>query len=102
MVETDVLARILGVLQDEEKNVHHTRSIWIAIEAIAALVKFGRLIYDISFYTVQILMFQQMFSAPRWWKQMSLLILFVCFKMRINTYISHLLKLLLPSQNLVG
>jgi hypothetical protein len=41
-------------------------------------------------------MFQQMISAPKWWKQMSLLVFFPCFK------ISQLLISLPPWQNSVG
>jgi hypothetical protein len=40
MAETDVLARLVGLLQDYYPDVRQS-----AIEAITALSKFGRLIY---------------------------------------------------------
>ena len=47
-------------------------------------------------------MIQQMISATRWWKQTFFLVFYACFKIRTWTYVSHLPKPLLPSQNLVG
>jgi HEAT repeat protein len=41
MVEADILAHLFGVLQDKEKDIRQS-----AIKAIAALAKFGRLIYQ--------------------------------------------------------
>jgi hypothetical protein len=40
MVETDVFAYLVGLLQDGDASVH-----WSSIKAITALAKFGRLIY---------------------------------------------------------
>jgi hypothetical protein len=40
MVETNVLTRLVGLLQDKDSDVRQS-----AIEAITALAKFGKLIY---------------------------------------------------------
>ena len=48
------------------------------------------------------LMIWQMISAPRWWNQMSLVVLLTCFKIRTQTYASCLSKPLLPWRKSVG
>ena len=44
----------------------------------------------------------QMISIPSWWKQMFLFVLLDYFKIRTQTYASHLSKPLLPWRKLVG
>jgi hypothetical protein len=47
-------------------------------------------------------MIQQTISAPPWWKQMSLLVLLACFKIRAGMHINHLSKSLLSWRKSVG
>ena len=54
---TYVIARLLGLLQDPRSDVRQA-----SIDVIAALTKFGRLIYH---FVLRELMIRQMISAPR-------------------------------------
>ena len=45
VVETDVLARLIGLLQDPSSNIRQS-----SVEVITTLSKFGRLIWIISYY----------------------------------------------------
>ena len=84
MVETDVIAHIVGFLQDWNLDVQLS-----SINAITTLVKFGMLIYV---FGLQWVMIQQTICALRWWKQPSVLILLAFFKMGTWIYNYHQLK----------
>ena len=84
IVEMDVLAHLIGLLQDRYPEVREE-----LMNAITTLVKFGWL--NISFCITQGLMVQQTMFAPRWRKLMSLSILLACFGIRTRTMnASHL------------
>ena len=88
-VDTNVLARLFGLLQNRGSDIRQS-----SIEVITALAKFGRLIYH--FCAMWGLMIRQTISTLRWWKQMFLLVFLACFNTRTRTYVSHLSKPLLP------
>ena len=80
-----------------------------ALEAITVLAEYGKPKFEFSDYWVRYLLkstkivaIWQVASAPRWRKQISLLVLLACFKMGMpSTYNGHVSIPLPPWLNLV-
>ena len=85
MAETDFIAHLVRLLQDPDSSLCQS-----SIKVITSLVKFGTLIHHIVLCEGQ--MICQTISALRLRKQMSLLVLLACFKIRTRMYVSHLSK----------